>query len=484
MHKFDIDLKPFTRISVLVLGDTMLDKYIYGDIERISPEAPVPVLRVSRESTMPGGAGNVARNISALGGTAYLVSVVGDDEARDALKRLLSDEGCGVVARLIVDPSRPTTIKTRYLGKSQQVLRVDSETNSKIGQTVASEVLANVRALMPEINVLCISDYAKGVLSDHVLSESIRMAHELQKPVIVDPKGKDYSVYRGATIIKPNLKELAEATGMPCSQDDEVEAAARKVIERTASAVWVTRSEKGMSLYVDGQDALHSMMPSVEVFDVSGAGDTAIAAFATSLAAGNRFEASMHLANLAASIAVTKLGTAVVSAQELNVVHSDGFFFKSADRIVSTEKAVSIARIWQSRGLKVGFTNGCFDIMHMGHIQLLRRAAADCDRLIVGLNTDASVKRLKGDSRPLQNEASRGIVMAAIEAVSLVTLFDGDTPEELIRRIRPDVLFKGADYTLDKVAGADFVQSYGGRVELIDLVPNSSTTSIISKARN
>ena len=345
-------------------------------------------------------------------------------------------------------------------------------------------MIAKVRERLRAADVVAISDYAKGVLTDRVLAEIMRLSASLGRPVIVDPKRARWDAYKGASVVKPNLRELLRATGRDLHNADETDQAAAEILAKLGSSVLVTKSKDGMSLYRKDHDPVHARAVTHEVFDVSGAGDTTLAAFAGALAAGIAADEAMHMANLAAGVAVTKLGTAVVTAEELKAAFaSNAFRLGRPQRIMDVKSAADVVERWKAKGLRVGFTNGCFDILHAGHVTMLSKAAEACDQLVVALNSDASVRRLKGAGRPVQTESSRTQVMAALEPVSLVTVFNEDTPIELIKLFRPDVLFKGADYREDEVVGGDLVKSWGGKVELIGLTPGLSTTNVIGRAR-
>jgi D-beta-D-heptose 7-phosphate kinase/D-beta-D-heptose 1-phosphate adenosyltransferase len=474
-------LAAFARARILVVGDVMLDRFVYGTVERISPEAPVPVVRVERESVMLGGAGNVARNVAGLGARATLLSLVGDDSAGHEVQALIASE-TALDADLVVEPGRPTTVKTRYVSGSHQLLRADRETARPVGELGLARLIGAFEAALDDHDVVVLSDYAKGVLSDEALPALISRANARGVPVIADPKHTDFTRYRGVTLIKPNRKELIAATHVPALDDDEIEVAARIVQADTGIAhVLVTRGERGMTLV--GPDGALEHLPTRarEVFDVSGAGDTVLATLATAIAAGASPLAAAQLANLAAGIVVGKVGTAPIRLAELAAGLAGGGVGTSAPKVVNAAEAAEIVAGWRALGLKVGFTNGCFDLIHPGHVSLLGQARAACDRLVVGVNTDASVRRLKGPTRPVQDETSRATVLAALAPVDLVVPFAEDTPIELIRALRPDVLVKGADYTVETVVGADVVQSYGGRVLLAELSAGHSTTATIGR---
>jgi D-beta-D-heptose 7-phosphate kinase/D-beta-D-heptose 1-phosphate adenosyltransferase len=469
----------FAGKTVLVLGDVMLDRFIYGAVDRISPEAPVPVIAVERETAMLGGAGNVARNVAALGGKAVLIGLIGDDDAGRALTVLIGDE-TGLEAQLIIAANRRTTEKVRYISGSHQMLRVDRE-DREPGE--AGVLLAAFAQRLAAADVVVLSDYAKGVLTDAVVRGAIEAARAAGKPVIVDPKSRNLARYDGATLVKPNRKEAAEATGVTEDSDEASEDAGAAILALAPGldAALITRGGAGMTLSARGAPTVHLPATAVEVFDVSGAGDTVAATLALAVAAGAGLIDAARLANLAAGLVVAKLGTDVVTAAELiALAHADAG--EPAEvKIADLDTACDIVAGWRARGQTVGFTNGCFDLLHPGHISLLSQAKATCDRLVVGLNTDASVSRLKGPTRPVQKEQGRATVLASLSSVDLVVLFDQDTPLDLIRAFRPDVLVKGADYTVQTVVGSDVVLGYGGKVVLADLKAGQSTTALIGR---
>jgi D-beta-D-heptose 7-phosphate kinase / D-beta-D-heptose 1-phosphate adenosyltransferase len=483
-HGADPDLAAAVRLlghtSVLVVGDVMLDRYVYGQVERISPEAPVPILAVDRELAMPGGAGNVVRNLTALGVAVAFISVVGDDQAGSDLTGLIGGQP-NVEPWLLVQGGRVTTLKTRYLSAGQQLLRADREETSPIQTRLAERMLRIARDAMAATSVTVLSDFQKGLLTGEVPAQLIAAARESGRPVIVDPKGPDYSRYAGADVIMPNRTDLAEATGMRVDTEAAVVAAATALRQRHGfGAVVVTRGNDGMTL-LDASGAWHFPAEAAEVFDIAGAGDTAAATLAAGLAARLDLPVAVRLANIAAGVVVGKIGTAVVRESDLLAALSpQGGAFR---KIVSRESAVEHVQRWHHKGWRVGFTNGCFDLLHPGHLRLLEEAREACDRLVVGLNSDASVRRLKGADRPVQPEAARAAVLASLASVDLVTVFDEDTPEALIEAVHPDLLVKGANYTLDQVLGAEQVRGWGGRVVLAELVPGHSTTATVERMR-
>lgn len=468
-------------VRILVLGDVMLDRFVFGAVERMSPEAPIPVLRIEGERTMAGGAANVARNLSALGAKAKLIGLVGRDAAGKELEALLKADP-HIAAALVADGARPTTEKTRYVADRQQLLRTDRERADPPSAESVRELQAEVVRGLADADILILSDYAKGVLEQPLLQAAIQAAKAAGKPVIADPKSSDFTRYRGVDILTPNAHELARAHGGSLDDEAALVAAAKDLAARSGiGAILVTRGPEGMTLVGAKGEVAHFRSEAREVFDVSGAGDTVIAVLAASVAAGGDFASAAALANLAGGIAVSKRGTAVVhQADLLGALHAQAVQ-ASDSKVVARETALERVLRWRARGQRIGFTNGCFDLIHPGHVALLSQARAACDRLVVGLNADASVRRLKGPSRPVQNETARAIVLASLNAVDLVVIFDEDTPLELVKLLKPDVLIKGADYRSDQVVGADVVKGYGGRVVLAELVPGHSTTGTIAK---
>jgi D-beta-D-heptose 7-phosphate kinase / D-beta-D-heptose 1-phosphate adenosyltransferase len=475
----------FAGTAILCLGDIILDRYAYCETERISPEAPVPVLLLKRTQGMLGGAGNVARNIASLGGKAILMGLLGSDHAGAEVEALIRATP-GLVDAHVTDKARPTVCKTRYIASHQQIIRVDEECVGELNAAEERQLSAAFDQALCDVDGIVLSDYRKGVLSSKVVSFAIKKARAAGVPVFVDPKSDDFRRYQGASCITPNLRELAFASHMPIESDAEVIAAATKVMnDAEAAAILVTRSEKGMVL-VEASGAVHfEASRAREVFDVSGAGDTVIGVLALAHGSGLPLASAMRLANTAAGIVVSKLGTATVELDELMLersrdVRDEDWHQAKHHTAVEVE---ALVRRWRDRGLTVGFTNGCFDIVHAGHIALLAAARAQCDRLIVALNTDASTRRLKGTHRPVNPLRDRCAVIAAIWSVDAVISFDEDTPLDLIRRLRPDVLIKGGDYTIATVVGADDVQAAGGRVVLVNHVEGRSTTGTITKLR-
>jgi D-beta-D-heptose 7-phosphate kinase/D-beta-D-heptose 1-phosphate adenosyltransferase len=472
------------RKAVVVIGDVMIDRYVTGKVERISPEAPVPVLLHSQDRAVAGGAANVAVNIVALGCDVRLVGVIGPDQNGQDLKDILAQTGVSP-AHLVTDAKRPTICKTRVVSGRQQFFRIDREVTGPLSDGGEDAVINSARAAMADADIVVISDYAKGLFSDRVLRDVIGVANALGKQVLVDPKRRTFEGYRGADLIKPNAGELSTASGMCCSTDAEVEAAGAAVAAQFGGAILVTRAEAGMSLIRPGHPAQHFKSAVLEVADVSGAGDTALAALAVSMVEGRAIEEAVTISNVAAGVAVSKLGTAIVNRFELDAALARLSGPKHHPGSLATRStAAEMAAAWRRMGERVVFTNGCFDLIHTGHIELLTFAANEGDRLIVGLNTDASVRKLKGPTRPIQTELDRARIIGALRAVDLVVLFDEQTPLALIDAISPDVLVKGADYTEDQVVGGDLVKSRGGRVALFPLVEGRSSTRIVERMRS
>jgi D-beta-D-heptose 7-phosphate kinase/D-beta-D-heptose 1-phosphate adenosyltransferase len=484
MFDFEDALKLVGKQTVLCVGDLMLDDFVYGDVTRISPEAPTPVLAVRHNAIDIGGAGNVARNIAALGANCIFVALIGKDDAGSVLTDALG-KFKGIVPDLVVDPARQTTRKVRFVSEHHSVhlMRADWETTAPVSAESEAALIACAEAALPQVGAVVLSDYAKGVLTPRVVRAVIDAAKRLGKPVVVDPKSHDYSIYRGATLITPNAKELAAAAHRPLASEQDIADAAAELAHIIAcDAVLVTRSEEGMTLQVAGATAVHIPAYPVKVRDVSGAGDTVAAVMTVLLAMKTPFEAAMRAANAAAAVVVGKRGTATVSLAELRHRILPAASLAPEEKIVF-DWSVLDERLaeWRRQGLRIGFTNGCFDLLHRGHIRLMAEARAACDRLVVGLNSDASTRRLKGNTRPINPAEGRAEVLAALEAVDLVVVFEQDTPLELIKLVRPNVLVKGADYAREGVVGHEVVEATGGQVILVDLVPGHSTTNIVRR---
>jgi len=480
------DLPDFTQLRVLCVGDVMLDRFVEGSVQRISPESPVPIVLRGETSSVPGGAANVGRNISALGGRCTLIGAVGDDLIGQELRVLLA--ACGRVDPvLVVDAARPTIEKVRYVAQGQHMLRVDREVPGDVSGQAAQAIIDEVAARIAGHDVLVLSDYAKGVLTDAVIAGVIAQARRAGVPVVVDPKSARLARYNGATLVTPNAKETMEATGIAIVEDVDAErAGAMALADAEIGAMLITRAGRGMSLVSRDGETAHLPASAREVFDVVGAGDTVVATLALCLGGGMALADAARIANAAAGLVVGKHGTATVTRSELAdelVRLSRTGLVSSQLKVVSAPRAATLRAQWEREGLTVGFTNGCFDILHVGHIQILEFARSQCDRLIVAVNDDASVRRLKGPTRPINHEADRAQILGAFGFVDAVTVFSEDTPYELIEALQPDVLVKGSDYAIEQVVGHDIVQRRGGRVVTFDLVPGRSTSNIIARTQ-
>lgn len=475
----------FDGVRVLVVGDVMLDHYVAGRVRRISPEAPVPVLSVEKEWHVPGGAANVARNLARLGAEVALLGLTGRDAAADQLRAALAREG--IADTLVPSASRATIRKTRVLAQGQQLLRLDEERPDPADAAEAAALAGMAERLLDGCAAVVLSDYAKGVLlaapdGTCVSRAVLAAARQRGLPVLVDPKGGDWQRYAGAQCVTPNAGEFAAIAGLDA--EAPLDHARRAALADALRArygfahVLVTRGPKGMALFSADAPPQYCRAAVREVADVSGAGDTVIALLAACVGKGLSWPEAMRVANAGAGVAVGKMGTAPVTLAELNTALRE-----DADnpKLYSLPALLDKVEDWRRKNQSVVFTNGCFDLLHPGHVSLIRQSAAQGDHLVVGLNSDASVRRLKGPERPIQNEQARALLLAALSGVDAVVLFDEDTPFSLIAAIRPDVLVKGSDYTLDKVVGADVVRGYGGRVFLADLVSGHSTTGIVRK---
>ncbi len=469
------------QVRIACIGDLMVDRYVYGEVARVSPEAPIPVLARRSDAAMLGGVGNVASNVAALGATALLTGAVGDDAAA-AQAAELAAAAERIDGVFVTAPGRPTTQKTRFVAAGQQLLRVDSESDTPLSEAAARALREAATAAVAGASAVILSDYAKGVVDAALARAVVEAAQAKNRPVVVDPKGRSFAKYGAVDLIKPNARELAIVTERPVATDAEVEVALQAALEACeARAILVTRAGAGMSLAVRGAPVRHVSARAKAVFDVSGAGDTSIAALAVAIAAGADLEEAVAFAVLASGVVVGKLGTATVSPHELIAAELDAHRAPAEAKLVSAGEAATLADSWRRDGLSVGFTNGCFDILHKGHVSYLDQARRWCDRLVVAVNSDSSVRRLKGDGRPVNDLESRALVLAGLASVDLVTSFDADTPLDLIRQIRPDVLVKGADYAEDEVVGAAEVRAWGGTVRLADLVDGYSTTAAIRR---
>jgi len=481
MNIADIEhfLNVLPKLNFLVVGDLILDRYVWGTAERISPEAPIPIVKVDREETRLGGAGNVVNNLVSLGCHVQIASVVGDDSGSEELKRLLQGQGVAT-AEIQSDPKRTTTCKIRIIAGHQQMMRLDHEDCFLIDPLQEDRLLKFVEKTLDDVDVVLVSDYLKGVLSDRILSEIIRLSKKHSCPVVVDPKGKDFSRYKGATLLTPNQQEAELAARGEIHNHDSLLATGHSLYhELELGALLITRGHRGMSLFTEGQP-IHLAADTREVYDVSGAGDTVLSLCAAGLASGLSIATSAELANLAAGIVVGKVGTATVSPAELltaALVKDQSL----GRKILSKDRLAMVLEGYHQAGKEIVFTNGCFDLLHAGHVQYLQKSRKLGDLLVLGLNSDESIRRLKGKKRPLLHQTERAQILAALDCVDYITIFEDDTPLELIQLIKPAVLAKGGDYVAAEVVGRDFVEGYGGRLVLLEFEDGKSTTNIIDE---
>jgi D-beta-D-heptose 7-phosphate kinase / D-beta-D-heptose 1-phosphate adenosyltransferase len=486
MFDFDSFHRAMARQTVLCVGDLMLDEFVYGEVSRISPEAPAPVIAARRSETNIGGAGNVARNIASLGAKCIFVGLIGEDAAGAELKAALAKEPL-IESVIVTDASRPTTRKMRFVSEHflTHMLRADWEMTHPAAGETEQKLIDTILPLIPRADIVLLSDYAKGVLTARVIRNVIDAARKARKAVIVDPKSANFAIYRGATLLTPNRKEFSEATRSRADSSESIAAVAQDAMQLAdCEAILVTQSERGMTLVPRTGEVVHVPSHPVKVRDVSGAGDTVVAILAVARAAGADWEDALRLANAAAAVAVGKKGTAIVTPAELRRQILPHASLAAEEKIVAPGRELEAQLSdWRKQDLRIGFTNGCFDILHPGHVKVLTAARGACDRLIVGLNSDASVKRLKGEGRPVQTERARAEVLAALEAVDLVAIFEEDTPLRLIEQIKPTVLVKGGDYTREQVVGHEIVEAHGGEVVLVEVLAGFSTTSLVDRAR-
>ena len=462
--------------KILCLGDIILDTYCFGEVNRISPEAPIPVLKLNKESNIIGGSGNVARNICSAGKKCHLISVSGKDSEALMIKKLLNTTE-NLSFELFSETGRPTTKKRRFVSGNHQILRVDQESTKPINQTLEKKIISRVKSIIAYFDIIIISDYNKGMLTKSLLEEIFKISKMKNKISIVDPKRQDFSFYSNADIITPNFKELLSANNITGSIEDTNQIIldySKKLIKRYSfNSVLTTRSSKGITLVE--KRAVHNFSSKAkEVFDVSGAGDTVVAYLAASLISGKELVESAKIANKAAGIAVGKFGTASVKINEV-------FDEKKNSKILSLTQA---KRFLKKKELKVGFTNGCFDLIHRGHIEFLKKARSQCELLIVGLNTDFSVSTLKGPSRPIIPENERAIHLSNFSFVDIIILFNDKTPINLIKQLKPNFLFKGRDYEREDVVGGKEISKWGGKIKLLDLIKGKSTTKIVERIKN
>ncbi|MBK8207736.1 MAG: D-glycero-beta-D-manno-heptose-7-phosphate kinase [Planctomycetes bacterium] len=468
--------------KVAVVGDLILDHYVFGSVSRISPEAPIPVLHVTREEDRLGGAANVAANVLSMGGRATLVGAIGRDEPGSRFRKLAKAAG-GLQLSAAQTTSRPTVLKTRMVSQNQQMLRVDRESGAQLDSNELAEVVTRCDSALKGVGAVVISDYGKGVITPNSAQAVIRAARRAGVPVIVDPKGRDYSRYKGSTAVTPNRAEAEAATGIDCSDMAGVEAAGRKLCsELKLKAAVITLSAQGVAVIPAKGAMAHFPAQARSVYDVTGAGDTFIATFTLCVAAGSDLNTAARVANYAAALKVARFGAVAITREELRrSVISAHEGYDHAGKVLSADELAEALKLHRKHGEKIVFTNGCFDLLHQGHVTYLNFCRGQGDVVVIGLNSDASVRRLKGPTRPVNDGDARARVLAALADVDYVTEFAEDTPEKLIRKIAPDVLVKGEDWSGKQVAGADFVTQRGGKVVFAPFVAGKSTTSLIEK---
>lgn len=466
--------------TILVVGDVMCDVYLWGDVGRISPEAPVPIFESVRHQRVLGGAANVAANLRALGCEVRLLGVVGADAAAQAVRELLRQQGINDTW-LLEDPQRPTTEKTRLVAHQQQMLRLDQESRAPLAPDLLARALQYGESLLPDVDGVVCSDYAKGICTPALLAPLFAAARAARRMIVVDPKVRDFGLYRGATVLTPNITEVERASGEVVDTPEALAGVVNRLLQHSqAQAMLVTRGKDGMTLFQPPQAPVHIPARAREVYDVTGAGDTVLAVFSMGLFCHLSMHEAARLANTAAGIVVGKMGTSVVTPEELRAAFQEEAV--PYDRkIVSRDALVAARHYHRQRGERVVFTNGCFDLLHVGHVQYLQQARALGDRLVVGLNDDASVRQLKGSKRPLLPQHDRARMLAALACVDYVTVFAEPTPLALIMAVQPEVLVKGGDYTPETVVGRAEVEAYGGKVHIIPSVPRVSTTAIIDR---
>lgn len=462
---------------ILVAGDVMVDEYVMGDVERISPESPVPVLLARQRHRRLGGAGNVVRNVVSMGGTVALFATIGADSAGEWFKKHCSEIGVDTFW-LKSEVSRPTTIKTRVVARNQQIVRIDEEYNGNIPENIEKKVIDDIRAVTPQVKSVIVSDYGKGFLSDAVLESLFKSAKTEGAPSLVDPKGRDFTRYVGATYITPNLREASLASGIDIKDNLTLEKAGRILLDQTqAQGIVITRGKEGITLVTPSKSQDFPVKP-VEIVDVTGAGDTVIATLALAVGSGLSIEEAIQMANLAASLVVARFGAASVTLEEMRNSLNN---WSQVKKIVNRSEVERIIRNHRLQGQSIVFTNGCFDLFHIGHLDILRKASTFGDILIVAVNSNESVQRIKNKDRPIVDEKDRLEIVSALNFVDYAVLFDEDTPYNLIRDIKPDVLVKGEDWRGKKVVGEDIVVNRGGKVQFVNLVPGVSTTSLIDR---
>lgn len=478
----------FSSLTILCIGDIMLDRFIYGNVQRISPEAPVPILHLKDQKEMLGGVGNVANNILSLNGKTILIGLVGQDDYAAKIINLIQQKNIAEHS-LISSTYRPTICKSRFIAANQQIIRADEESLIPLHPEEITQLIKTIDQNITRAQAIIISDYGKGVCHPDIINFTIKKAKSHHLPIFVDPKSKDFSIYKYATCITPNIAEASQAVQKPLKNDVDFEEAGKQLLNITqGQAILITRSEKGMTLIEKNNPPQHIPSRAREVFDVSGAGDTVIATLALGVASGLNLTKAMHIANAAAGVVIAKAGTSTATItevqNELKAQAAEEIFPVLTPELTSLHDLLIEIQKWRKQDQIIGFTNGCFDILHTGHVSLLQTARSHCDRLIVALNSDASIKRLKGNKRPINSLVERAKIIAALRYVDAVIAFEEDTPLTLIQHLKPDILIKGADYIDKEVVGRKIVEENKGKVILADLQKGFSTTNIIDKIKH
>ena len=469
----------FKKTRVFLVGDIMLDQYVFGKINRISPEAPVPIFLAHKYKEMLGGSGNVLTNLISLGTDTFYLSLIGKDEPGNKIRKLLNNLSLKNYY-LVSDSSRKTTVKTRYIANSQQIIRVDEEQSKNISKEKENKLIKIIDKSIKNQDIIIVSDYNKGVITKRLSEYIIKKANSLNLPIVIDPKNKDFSIYRNATLITPNQMEASEITQMKLENNIEAENCGRMMMKKyNFKKVLITRGEKGLSL-ISKKSAIHSPTSAKEIFDVSGAGDTVLAVVAACIPNKINEDKVLSLANKAAGKVIAKIGTSSISIDEL-LENKNGY---SKDKVMSLKSLIEVIKKEKKKGLKIGFTNGCFDILHYGHINYLEKSKQNCDKLIVALNSDESVRFLKGKERPINNQNYRALVLSSLQCCDYIIIFDQKTPLSIIKKIKPDLITKGGDYKNKKIIGENEVESWGGKVLKLDLIKDLSSTKVIKKLKN
>ncbi len=459
----------------LVIGDIMLDRYIIGDVNRISPEAPVPIFLSQKSKLVLGGAGNVYNNLISLGVNATLISIIGRDNFGNQIQQILKSIK-NTKFYLFKEKNIPTTVKTRYLVKGQQLIRVDEEKIKILSDLAYKFILKNFKKELLKHNVVILSDYNKGIFNQKLTRELIKLSNKYKIPIIIDPKNKDFNIYKNASLITPNQLEASHVTNLPCNDNKEAEICAKNIMDRyTIKKVLITRGSEGLS-YIGKKEKIHQPTKKIEVFDVSGAGDTVLAILAVCVSNKIPVKKTLELANSAARIVVGKIGTSTVSLNE--IFKEEQLFISKKCSLLELKKIVAI---YKRKKYKVGFTNGCFDILHIGHINYLEESKKLCDKLIVAINSDSSVKRIKGKNRPINNQEDRAKILSALSLCDHVIIFNQLTPIQLITSLKPDIITKGGDYKKRTVIGYNEIKKWQGQVHIIKYTKGKSTTSILEK---